>query len=162
MAKTGSPLENEAAQSTTALGPLVGLAREDFVGAIALLLRETASDPGRAFKHMQAFGDDVVKIVTGKSELAPDPKDKRFMDPAWAFNPFFKAGAQYYLAVQKGVKSYIADLELDALVLFERAVTARLDRGVVREDVGADAGHPGLCGRCISNLHGTGEVRTCA
>ena len=32
----------------------------------------------------------------------------------------------------------------------------------LREDVGADAGHPGLCGRCISNLHGTGEVRTCA
>ena len=38
-------LENEAAQSTNALGPLVGLAREDFVGAVALLLRETASDP---------------------------------------------------------------------------------------------------------------------
>ncbi|HNN55469.1 MAG TPA: alpha/beta fold hydrolase [Novosphingobium sp.] len=115
MAKTGSPLENEAAQSTTALGPLVGLAREDFVGAIALLLRETASDPGRAFKHMQAFGDDVVKIVTGKSELAPDPKDKRFMDPAWRFNPFFRAGAQYYLAIQKGMKNWLEELELDEL-----------------------------------------------
>jgi isoleucyl-tRNA synthetase len=32
----------------------------------------------------------------------------------------------------------------------------------VREDVGADAAHPGLCGRCVSNLHGEGEVRTCA
>ncbi|MCB2057614.1 MAG: alpha/beta fold hydrolase [Novosphingobium sp.] len=115
MAKTGSPLENEAAQSTTALGPLVGLAREDFVGAIALLLRETASDPGRAFKHMQVFGDDVVKIVTGKSELAPDPKDKRFMDPAWRFNPFFRAGAQYYLAIQKGMKNWLEELELDEL-----------------------------------------------
>ena len=115
MAKTGSPLENEAAQSTTALGPLVGLAREDFVGAIALLLRETASDPGRAFKHMQAFGDDVVKIVTGKSDLAPDPKDKRFMDPAWRFNPFFRAGAQYYLAIQKGMKNWLEELELDEL-----------------------------------------------
>ena len=30
----------------------------------------------------------------------------------------------------------------------------------VREDVGADAGHPGLCGRCISNLYGDGEVRS--
>ena len=27
------------------------------------------------------------------------------------------------------------------------------------EDVGADAAHPTLCGRCISNLHGAGEVR---
>ena len=29
----------------------------------------------------------------------------------------------------------------------------------VREDVGANAEHPGLCGRCVSNLHGAGEVR---
>jgi isoleucyl-tRNA synthetase len=32
----------------------------------------------------------------------------------------------------------------------------------VREDVGAHAEHPGLCGRCVSNLHGAGEVRTSA
>ena len=83
-----SKLENEAAQSTTALGPLVGLAREDFVGAIALLLRETASDPATIVAPCQGFGDDVVKIMTGKSDLAPDPKDKRFMDPAWRYNPF--------------------------------------------------------------------------
>jgi isoleucyl-tRNA synthetase len=30
------------------------------------------------------------------------------------------------------------------------------------EDVGADAAHPTVCGRCISNLHGAGEVRHCA
>jgi isoleucyl-tRNA synthetase len=29
-----------------------------------------------------------------------------------------------------------------------------------RDDVGADAGHPGLCGRCVSNLYGAGEART--
>ncbi len=29
----------------------------------------------------------------------------------------------------------------------------------VREDVGADPAHPGLCGRCVSNLHGDGEAR---
>jgi len=32
----------------------------------------------------------------------------------------------------------------------------------VRADVGADPAHPGLCGRCVSNLHGSGEVRHCA
>ena len=29
-------------------------------------------------------------------------------------------------------------------------------------DVGADAAHPGICGRCVSNLHGTGETRQVA
>ena len=32
----------------------------------------------------------------------------------------------------------------------------------VREDVGADAEHADLCGRCVSNLFGEGEPRACA
>ena len=59
--------------------------------------------------------EDMVKIMTGKSELAPHPKDKRFMDPAWQYNPFFRAGAQYYLAIQKGMHNWLEDLELDDL-----------------------------------------------
>ena len=31
-----------------------------------------------------------------------------------------------------------------------------------RDDVGADAAHPTLCGRCVSNLYGAGESRTVA
>ena len=115
MAKAKVTLENEAAQSTNALGPLVGLAREDFVSAVALLLRETASDPARMFRHARSMTEDMVKIMTGKSDLAPDPKDKRFQDPAWQYNPFFRAGAQYYLAVQKGMRGWLEDLELDEL-----------------------------------------------
>ncbi len=114
MAKA-TKLQDEAAQSTTALGPMIGLAREDFVGAVALLLRETASDPMRSMKHAQEMGQDMVRIMTGKSDLAPDLRDKRFQDPAWQYNPFFRAGAQYYLAVQKGMSNWLADLELDEL-----------------------------------------------
>ena len=120
-AKGGSPFSgmqgafDAANDATMALGPLTGLAREDFIGAIGLMLRQTAANPDKAFKATKNFSEDVIQILTGKSDLAPDAKDKRFMDPAWQFNPFFKAGAQYFLAVQKGVKSYIEDLELDAL-----------------------------------------------
>jgi isoleucyl-tRNA synthetase len=31
-----------------------------------------------------------------------------------------------------------------------------------RDDVGADPAHPALCGRCVSNLFGSGESRACA
>jgi isoleucyl-tRNA synthetase len=31
-----------------------------------------------------------------------------------------------------------------------------------RDDVDADAAHPALCGRCVSNLHGAGELRRVA
>ena len=32
----------------------------------------------------------------------------------------------------------------------------------VRPEVGANASHPALCGRCLSNLYGEGEARRCA
>nr|MCU0729230.1 class II poly(R)-hydroxyalkanoic acid synthase [Sphingopyxis sp.] len=98
-----------------ALSPLIGLAREDLIGAVGALLRETAMKPDKTAKHMAAFGDDVMKIMTGKSELAPGGKDKRFADPAWTFNPFYRAGVQYYLAVQKSTQAWIDDLEFDEL-----------------------------------------------
>ncbi|GMM93089.1 PHA/PHB synthase family protein [Qipengyuania sp. MTN3-11] len=108
-------LEDEAAQHTNALGPLVGLTREDIFGAVAVMLRESASDPQRMARHGQALGMDMVRIMTGKSEIAPHPKDKRFQDPAWQYNPFMRAGMQYYLAVQKGTQQWIEELELDEL-----------------------------------------------
>ena len=64
---------------------------------------------------MRAFSEDVVKIVTMKTDLAPDPKDKRFLDKTWQTNPFYKAGMQYYLAVQKGTSAWMKDLKLDEL-----------------------------------------------
>ena len=87
-------LQDEAAQNTSALGPLIGLTREDIFGAVAVLLRETASDPARMLRHGQAIGQDMMEIVTGRSALAPDAKDKRFRDPAWQHNPFMRAGLQ--------------------------------------------------------------------
>ena len=108
-------LEDEAAQHTSALGPLIGLTREDIFGAVAVMLRETASDPQRLMKHGQAMGEDMLRIMTGQSELAPDKKDRRFQDPAWQFNPFMRAGMQYYLAVQNGAARWLEDLELDEL-----------------------------------------------
>jgi isoleucyl-tRNA synthetase len=30
------------------------------------------------------------------------------------------------------------------------------------DDVGHSADHPTICGRCVSNLHGTGETRSVA
>jgi polyhydroxyalkanoate synthase subunit PhaC len=112
--KPGIVLEGEP-EGGSALSPLVGLAREDLTGAVAALLRETTMRPDKTMKHAKLFSEDVVKILSGKSDLAPGPKDKRFTDVAWTFNPFYRAGVQYYLAVQKSVQGWIDDLEFDEL-----------------------------------------------
>jgi polyhydroxyalkanoate synthase subunit PhaC len=114
MARKKTSLDDEI-EAGGALNPLVGLAREDLMGAVSVMLRETAGNPAKTMKHMKLFADDVVKIVANTSDLAPAPKDKRFMDAAWNANPFYKAGMQYYLAVQKGVNRWVDDLELDEL-----------------------------------------------
>lgn len=101
--------------ASVALNPIVGLAREDLIGAVSVMLRETAGNPVRTMKHVQMFTDDVVKIMTNASDLAPDPKDRRFGDAAWQANPFYRVGMQYFLAVQKGMNRWIDDLELDEL-----------------------------------------------
>ena len=113
MVKSKIDLGAAAAENTVAMNPMIGLAREDLIGAVGVMLRETAGRPVKTLKHMKKFSGEVVKIVTNQSELAPDPKDKRFMDAAFKVNPFYKAGMQYYLAVREGVAEWMDDLEFD-------------------------------------------------
>ena len=114
MAKKGVDLGGSE-DANVALNPIVGLAREDLLGAVSVMLRETASKPSTTIKHARMFTNDVVKILTNKSEIAPGPKDKRFLDAAWTKNPFYRMGMQYYLAAQHSVERWIADLDLDEL-----------------------------------------------
>ncbi len=114
MAKKGVDL-GSGEDANVALNPIVGLAREDLLGAVSVMLRETASKPATTIKHARMFTNDVVKILTNKSEIAPGPKDKRFLDAAWSKNPFYRMGMQYYLAAQHSVERWIADLDLDEL-----------------------------------------------
>ena len=140
--------------ANVALNPIVGLAREDLVGAVSVMLRETAGNPARTFKHMKLFSDDVVKILRNDSDLAPGPKDRRFADAAWSANPFFKAGMQYYLAVQKGVGRWIDDLELDEL---ERA-RATFVSGMIVDSIAPTntlAGNPSALKRAIETGGGS-------
>lgn len=111
-------LGGDAPDNVVALNPLIGLAREDLLSAVTVMLRQTAGKPVTAVKHLRGFGEEVVKIVRGKSELAPSPKDRRFQDATWSKNPIYRAGMQGYLAVQKGVGEWMKDLDLDE---FERA-----------------------------------------
>ena len=116
MTKSGIRLESGGAtENTVGLNPMVGIAREDLLGAVAVMLRETAGRPAKTLKHLTAFGGEVVKIISNQSELQPSAKDKRFLDPSWRTNPIYRAGMQYYLAAQKGMADWIDDVELDEL-----------------------------------------------
>lgn len=115
MTNADQNLGRKADENTVAMSPLIGLPREELLAAIGTVLKETARHPVIFARHAGTFGKDVFDIVRGKSALQPAPKDRRFQDPTWSFNPVYKAGLQGWMALQKGLNNWVGDLSLDEL-----------------------------------------------
>lgn len=99
----------EAAKSTTAVNSLVGVRRGDFIKSFGVLLGHAARQPRPLAKHMRNYGKELIEIAKGKSELAPDRKDRRFKDMTWHANPIYKRGLQSWLAMRQELNGWIAD-----------------------------------------------------
>ena len=105
-----------AAESTNALNPLLGgINRQELLGAVAMMLRSSVTNPVTTAKYAGKITKQNTEILFGKSEVAPDRKDRRFKDPAWAHNPFYKRGMQTYLATQKNLQDWVTDLKMNEL-----------------------------------------------
>ncbi len=115
----GTPKEEiaqAAAESTTALNPLLGgFNREELAGAVTMMLRSTMTNPVTTVRAMRKIATENTQILLGKSERAPDKKDRRFKDPAWEHNPFYKRGMQAYLATQEHLHEWVNELKLSDL-----------------------------------------------
>ncbi|MEO1407338.1 MAG: class II poly(R)-hydroxyalkanoic acid synthase, partial [Pseudomonadota bacterium] len=92
-----------------------GLNREELVGAVAMMLRQTGMSPVATAKLATRMTKENVEILLGRSERKPDPKDRRFKDPAWAKNPFYRRGLQTYLAMQDNLDQWVGELKLGEL-----------------------------------------------
>jgi polyhydroxyalkanoate synthase subunit PhaC len=56
---------------------------------------------------------ELGRIAVGRSQTAPDPRDRRFKDPAWTGNPALRRVVQTYLAAGHAVDRLICDAGLD-------------------------------------------------
>ena len=113
MSETEDYIGKAAADATNALNPLLGgLNRQELLGAVAMMLRRTSFSPRANVKFAQKMAKEGYDIARGTSERAPDRKDKRFKDPSWADNPFYKRGMQTYLAMQESLDEWVGDLKL--------------------------------------------------
>jgi len=57
---------------------------------------------------------EMGRIALGRSQLCPDPEDRRFADPAWQDNPAFKRVLQGYLAWSSALLELVHSLRLGA------------------------------------------------
>ena len=106
-------IAEDAAQNTLALNPLIGWRPQDMVQAAGTVMKALASSPQNVATQWMNFATDWGKIVTGQSELTPDPRDRRFADPAWKTSNLHKALVQSYMAWGKAVTDMVAKTELD-------------------------------------------------
>jgi polyhydroxyalkanoate synthase subunit PhaC len=107
-------IREQAAAYTLAANPLVGVRGEDLVASARLLLGEMLNNPAVAVRQSMALVAELGRIATGRSALAPDPKDRRFADPAWKDNTAYRALAQSYLAWGNALYHFIDEAKIDS------------------------------------------------
>jgi polyhydroxyalkanoate synthase len=105
-------IADDAAKNTLALNPLVGMRTEDLISAAGTVVRALAGQPQAIAQQWLSFATEFGKIVTGQSDLAADPKDRRFADPAWKSSGVHKALMQSYMAWGKAVTELVEKTDL--------------------------------------------------
>jgi polyhydroxyalkanoate synthase len=113
MSRSNDEIGQRAAETPTALNPIIGVRRSELLKSLGVVIGHAAKQPAPFAKHLVNYGKDLVDILKGESEIAPDKKDRRFQDATWAHNPFYKYSMQSWLAMRKGFEGWIAESGVD-------------------------------------------------
>jgi len=112
----GSPdydILERVAQHTLAANPLVGVRGYDILSSALMLVTQLVNNPTIAARQYLFFLGEFGRIVTGGSELTPEPRDKRFADPAWKESVAYRALAQCYLAWGAALNRVVDEAKMD-------------------------------------------------
>src|SRR6266581_7905767 len=97
----------EAAEHILGPNPVVGLRGKDLFLTAGMLARQALRQPHQVLAHGFTFAAEASRILGGSSELAPDPKDRRFQDPTWKENGLYQRGLQLYLSANKEMHDWV-------------------------------------------------------
>jgi polyhydroxyalkanoate synthase subunit PhaC len=95
-----SSIPEEAAPAVRSiLGPdlFVGFDIGDLASSVADFAAGLFDVRSKALERLPRLGMALFNVLIGRSEIEPDPSDKRFSDAAWKENPFYRALMQGYL-----------------------------------------------------------------
>lgn len=102
-----------AAEGPSVLTAPAGAEQQDVFAGLQMIAQQAFMQPMVFVQHYMKFWQEMFGIWTGQSELEPDQKDKRFRDPAWEENPFYRAYLQTYLAWRNGLRDIVNDSALE-------------------------------------------------
>jgi polyhydroxyalkanoate synthase len=113
VAASDHDIREQAAQHTLAANPLVGVRGRDIVDSARVLLGRMVSNPRMTGQLYLSFLNELGRIATGGSALAPDARDKRFADPAWKDSLAYRTLAQAYLAWSGALNRFVDEANMD-------------------------------------------------
>jgi polyhydroxyalkanoate synthase subunit PhaC len=93
--------------------PAIGMPVQNVFDLAGVAVRQMMVSPGLVAGQYLLFVSELGKIMTGRSELAPDPADRRFADPLWKDSPVYRALAQYYLAWSGALNRLVDEAKLE-------------------------------------------------
>src|SRR3954471_941406 len=76
-------------------------------------LTQVLGRPGNVAKRVPGLTWEGLKVLVGRSAVAPEPRDWRFQDPAWRDNPIYRRVGQGYLAWAAAMDQLVDDADLD-------------------------------------------------
>jgi polyhydroxyalkanoate synthase subunit PhaC len=91
---------------------LGGIPGADMFAAGQRMALAAMKQPWLALQQSTSILDEMGRIATGQSEIAPDPKDKRFADSTWTSNPMYKAYMQTYLLWRQSLHTFVDQADL--------------------------------------------------
>jgi polyhydroxyalkanoate synthase len=91
-------IASDAAEGMLGPNPFIGLRGRDMLASARDIAGQAVKNPMLLLEQEAALARDLISVVAGNSELAPELADKRFQDPAWKSNPFYRTLLQGHLA----------------------------------------------------------------
>lgn len=115
MVRSKKNIGEAAAETTTAFNPIVGVHRSELVKSLGVVLKHAALNPASFGQHFLNYSKDIVDVIKGSSEYAPNAKDRRFQDRAWAFNPLYRRGMQSWMAMKENLNNWLSEANIEEI-----------------------------------------------
>jgi polyhydroxyalkanoate synthase len=114
-ADAAADLAGGAEAAVLGLGSFAAFGLRDAAGALRFLGRQAVRQPQTLIRGAPGVARELVRIGLGKSEVAPEKADKRFLDPAWREKHLFRAAMQAYLYLGSGVDGFVDNLGIEGM-----------------------------------------------
>lgn len=108
-------LGEEAAANTLALNPLVGVSREELLGAAKATVYQGVRRPLSLMKAGTGYSKKLLDIAFHKRSYQAAPTDRRFNDTAWKNSWLHRGLLQSYLAFVESLDDWAEDADFDQM-----------------------------------------------